>query len=542
MTRLRILLTIALFSCLGPFTPSATGGESPAANPVDSALLDRLVDTLRDMKFFGPQTIPTAPRPVARMVPEWHPAEAVLVSVHSLPAILGSGPGYAQLAGLVGRILPMVDVLILYPEREETLVGELIDRLEKEPGIRNHTTRLSFYPLPGPSMWIRDNGPIFGWTDEGELAAFDFSARPFMDEEEAWSTIPSELAGLEWMQEEAAFKANRRRERLADATPTALKRHLSLRTGRELPMARPPISLQGGDYIVDGNGNIFISQETLFANGGDEATLRAAFRKYVGPFDLHFLFPLPGNTPKHLDMVLKFIDEKTAFIAAPPELPEAPLSPYLRRLSFEIEKALAYNREYLGRHFPGITLIELPLLPLVDEPPARMLNRLRWRIIARVCELNGLDVIQLMNGDDEKPRRREINDAVLDALERDLGRPIKLETVEELQAAALHYLRLDLNTVIETNVPFLTIYRSPVNSSHLVDTDGREKFILPRFKSREGEDPAQIEGLHNLIEARVREARPKAVIEWVEADVAVDLQGGLHCMTVSLPAQPALAK
>ena len=79
----------------------------------------------------------------------------------------------------------------------------------------------------------------------------------------------------------------------------------------------------------------------------------------------------------------------------------------------------------------------------------------------------------------------------------------------------------------------MTLYRG--DAVHLVDALGREKFILPRFDPREGEDPEAIKQLHKLAEKGYRAARPGALIEWVDTDVAADLLGGLHCMMIALP-------
>ena len=536
MKRIQVACICTLFSIACPAAIASGDTATPARPPADDSSVERLVKTLESMAFFGPQTMPTAPRPVENLVPEWHPAAAIIISVQSLPGVLGPDPIYRQYAGLIAHIVPMLNVMVLYPEKEQTLLGELIGRLENEPGIRPYSERLLFFPVAGPTMWIRDIGPQFGRESDGRLTVFDFAARPFMDEAEAWFTIPAELPGVEWEKEVEAFEANRKRERLADATPVGLVRHLRLKTGLDLPLSRPPISLEGGDFIFDGRGNVFISQETLLANGGDQDTLAATFREHVGPVKLHFLFPLPGNTTKHLDMVLKFVDPETVLVAAPPPLDDRPLSPYQRRLRFEIEAVLTYNRQYLASQFPGLKIIEVPILPTVDESPARILNRLRWRILARVCEINGLDVLDLIRRGTPPDRVQETRKRIFEAISRDLGETLELETLEELQTAALHYLRVDINTVIETNVPFQTIYRSPVNSVHLVDALGREKFLLPRFHPREGEDPEALKQLHKLAERAFRSARPGVPVEWVDADVAADLLGGLHCMMIALPA------
>ncbi|MEY3001500.1 MAG: Porphyromonas-type peptidyl-arginine deiminase [Verrucomicrobiota bacterium] len=509
--------------------------EGPPNTRERYSLMRRIVRNLEQKGFFGPQTIPDSSGPVDALIPEWAPASATLLSIHSMPSVLGSPASYNQYATLIGALLPATDVMVFYPEKEETLLGELIERLESEADILAYSDRLSFHAIPGPSIWLRDNGPLFGRDASGNLIGLDFAARPFVEEEEIWYTTPSEIAGVEWEQETSAFVANRTRERIADATPVAMARHLNLKSGSMLALKRPPISLQGGDYIFDGKDNIFVSHETLQANGGDKASFVEAFRRHVFPANVHFLFPLPGSTPKHLDMVVKFIDQNTVLIADPPPPPKEPESAYLRRLRFEIEAVLSFNRKYLEKTFPDLRIVRIPLPPVLDEPPARILNRLRWRIIARVCELNQLNLMALLKDDGDPSTKSAIEESVFAAISQDLNAPNQLASIDELQAAALHYLRMDLNTILETNVPFITLYRSPINSLSVANGDGRETLILPRFAPRDGESPADLQKWHATVESAYRSVRPNATLKWVNADTAAELQGGLHCMAITLP-------
>lgn len=543
MRSLKTLISLTLLGCtfLPAQTPSVTNDESPRTERRSErseryGTTRRLMRNLEERGFFGPQTLPNYPRPAAGLFPEWHPANAVLLSIQSLASVLGISSSYAQYADLIEALLPFVDVMVLYPEKEQTLLGELINRLEKESGILPYQDRLIFQPVPGPTMWLRDNGPIFAHETNGQLVLFDFSARPFIDEEEVWFTTPAEISDVEWQKETAAFIANRTRERIADATPLALLRHLALRKQINPVIKRPPISLQGGDFVTDGEGNVFISFETLQANGGDQEALVTAFQRYVGPVNVHFLFSLPGNTPKHLDMILKFVGPNTAVIAAPP--PAVPNeSSYMRRLRFEIETAIAYNRNYLQQTFPDLQLISIPLLPLVDEQPAQILNRLRWRIIAKVCELNQLNVMDLLGGRGQSAEYPETEERVFAAIQSELGTKNTLSSIEELQAAALHYLKTDIHNVVETNVPFQTVYRSPINTLQIVDTKGRETLILPRFDPREGESRYSMDKWETAVETAYRTARPNASFRWVQVDAAANLQGGLHCMGIVLPSK-----
>lgn len=537
---LSLLLLVLLLSPTVSFTqapdPEARGRGDFERNSRQSGYAHRrMLRNLEERGFFGPQTLPNWPKPVTTVLPDWAPTETALLSMQSIATVLGIESSYRQYADLIAGLISSVEVIILYPEKEQTLLGELMNRLEEEAAILPFQERIRFYPAPGPGMWIRDNGPIFALDENNHLAALDFSARPFVDEDELWYTTPSEIAGVEWEKEKEAFEANRTRERLADALPVALNRHLRLHGKSDILAKRPPISLQGGDFITDGKGNFFISQETVQSNGGDQQALTAAFQRYVAEGQLHVLFPLPGNTPKHLDMVMKFVDENTILLLEAPPAPATAESPYMRRLRFEIESVLAYNRRYMEDQFPNLKIIGIPLLPLVDESPARILNRLRWRIIAKVCELNRLDILVLLNGKITDPQFPQTEEALFAAIAADLGYSTRLETIEDLQTAALHYLKMDIHSILQTNVPFQTIYRSPANAIHLQTPSDRELIILPRFTPREGEHLKTLAKWEKQIEGAYRGARPDAIIKWVNADAAADLQGGLHCMFISFP-------
>ena len=138
--------------------------------------------------------------------------------------------------------------------------------------------------------WTRDFGPIFGLSRHDQLIAID----------NVYRNLNRDL-------EEAAYQENDSFRRFithqGDAMPGDLAVEIEERYEIPVELVRPPIMLDGGDFVHDGRGNVFISTQTLVRNGGNRHTLEELFRHYYGAKKLHVLQALPGATVAHLDMI-----------------------------------------------------------------------------------------------------------------------------------------------------------------------------------------------------------------------------------------------
>ena len=84
-----------------------------------------------------------------------------------------------------------------------------------------------------------------------------------------------------------------------DALPTNLASILGF-----LPVFRPPLWLEGGDLLSDGNGTCFTTTYTVTENGLTPEILGDLLRAYYGCETTHVLSPLVGDVIEHLDMFL----------------------------------------------------------------------------------------------------------------------------------------------------------------------------------------------------------------------------------------------
>ena len=89
-----------------------------------------------------------------------------------------------------------------------------------------------------------------------------------------------------------------------DALPTNLASILGF-----LPVFRPPLWLEGGDLLSDGNGTCFTTTYTVTENGLTDEILGDLLRAYYGCEVTHVLSPMVGDVIEHLDMFFYVADE-----------------------------------------------------------------------------------------------------------------------------------------------------------------------------------------------------------------------------------------
>jgi agmatine/peptidylarginine deiminase len=173
------------------------------------------------------------------------------------------------------------------------------------------SNNIQFVQVPVKTKWVRDYGPIFVRSIDGQIFCLD--ARYNTDRV---SLEDKRLQNLfESIRKNDPQKAEQKQQddRLDDdVSPSFLAERLRQKRGRFLlpnpvNIARPPIDLAGGDFFTDGNGIGFTSTNMLQSNGGDTGLLNLVFKEYFGPNDMVYLHPLPGKTAPHIDMFFKVV-------------------------------------------------------------------------------------------------------------------------------------------------------------------------------------------------------------------------------------------
>lgn len=145
----------------------------------------------------------------------------------------------------------------------------------KQSGVSEQ--QVHFFEFSHDGVWTRDFGP---WT--------------IVDEQ----GLPSFL--------DVIYYPDRRRD---DAVPTLMSRYFNL------PVYRPELEIEGGNFMTDGEGRCFFSSRVLEVNVAlDAEDLSDLFYQYVGCEASLVLEPLYGEGTGHIDMFTKLVGPNTLLL------------------------------------------------------------------------------------------------------------------------------------------------------------------------------------------------------------------------------------
>jgi|GEM_PF-2460115 len=189
----------------------------------------------------------------------------------------------------------------------------------KRAGVSAQQVR--FFEFRNDGVWTRDFGP---WT------VVDAQGLPsFLD---------------------VIYYPNRRRD---DAVPTLMSRHFGV------PVYRPELEIEGGNFMTDGEGRCFFSSRVLEVNVAlDAEELTDLFYQYVGCERALVLEPLYGEGTGHIDMFTKLVGPNTLLLGAYNE-GEDPMNATLLERNLERIERFAEASEW------PLEVIRVPM------PPAR---------------------------------------------------------------------------------------------------------------------------------------------------------------------------
>lgn len=484
--------------------------------------------------FFNLMTRPTEPVDVSRAFTEWDTAQALLVSVPIKQFLQDESVArfYMEYLGIAAKYVPVV---IAHDIADTRYLARFEDLFLKDPNFQGKQDRIHLAPTRSQSFWIRDNGPIFGFDSRGELLVLDTIYRSLEGEIEAFSNTDIDLDSKDLAYDFEAFIDYRQLGRNDDVTPLFLSKFIRQDLQTPCDTVRPPIHLQGGDYITDGVGNVFVSEDTVMANGGQKRQVESILKQYFGASEVHVLNALPGYTAKHLDMLLKLLGPSVMLYA------EAPLvsgtgSVYNRRLSLQVGSAQETNLRYLRKNFPDMKLVGIPTPPLLEDSSEAVLGSIRAQLTVAVCEqvgINYLRYVKLAKGSPElENARRMIGKEITAAA----GRPLDLGKREDLDLACQRFLGSRLDALEQFHIASTTLYRTYANSIVIKTESDGVVLLLPRYKPVEGEQQESFDRYEQQVEAAYRVGYPDAIIHWIDCDVMVRRLGALHCLSMTIPA------
>lgn len=246
------------------------------------------------------------------MPAEWEPHDGCLMVWPARTELWGAQMpsakhDYAAVAAAIARFEP---VIMVCPPGSATEV-----RTACGPGVEA-------LEMPVDDSWARDSGPIFVRNGEtGEFSVMDFRFN-------AW--------GNRWPHEEDAQLAAR------------LAKHFGL------PWVSTSFVLEGGAFLVDGEGTVYVTEQCLLNPNRnpdlDRAEIEAELRKGLGvetviwlPYG-HTLDTGPNGTDGHIDGVAQLAGPGQLLL----ELPSDPDSTEFERARENVE-ALAKQTDARGR-------------------------------------------------------------------------------------------------------------------------------------------------------------------------------------------------
>ena len=200
------------------------------------------------------------------------------------------------------------DILVFSDHEQAQAHAYFLSRIREHPQADSILAKTKFIDSRNLMRWTRDFGPIFGLDRNNQLVGLD----------NVYRNLNRDL-------EEAVYRNTDSFRRFVthqgDAMPADLAADIEQRYDVPVTSVRPPLALEGGDFMHDGRGNVFISTQTLVQNGGNRPALEELFRLYYGAKKMHVLQALPGATVNHLDMIMKFVSDRTVIL---PDFKSAP--------------------------------------------------------------------------------------------------------------------------------------------------------------------------------------------------------------------------
>ena len=464
----------------------------------------------------------TPPIELSRLANEWEPQQALILSISFNEAMedLEIARNFASILDVAHNYL---HIYVFGDQEEHKQYAHFLSLLSNHPRIESILEKTQFVDSRRMLRWSRDFGPIFGFRANGHLVTLDPIYRNMMKplQERALHT------------EEPLDPLRDLFDLHGDALPSEIATTLQTEFDISVDIVRPPVSMDGGDFISDGQGNVFISRQTLVRNGGNRSELDSVFKRYFGAKKLHILEALPGRTVPHLDMIVKILDAETILLPDFQDSPEQAVNPYHADLIRKAHWAIDKNERYLREHFPDHNILKAPMPPILFKSREEIVAEAKQAFVKAYAlekDLVDSDTINLL-----KPSQ-------LVELERQVLTDIKTElptadfsSFKSFDAVLRHYGQLGLEPYIDRYSEPGTRYRSYINSVFLHTGDGKQAFLVPQFTSKDAGENARLKQWEAEVEKAYKSAWPDATVYWINCDSMVSDLGFLHCATVTVP-------
>ncbi|RJP21600.1 MAG: hypothetical protein C4527_23180 [Candidatus Omnitrophota bacterium] len=571
-----ILGVIGLLGCSDPYEQERIKEivEQQSRQPVDEYTLFRA---------------PSYPRKIERVIPEWKPVEALVVGLPYEDAI--ANPALFDFyEAIIKNAIRCTDVILLVDERELIAFQEILYRIQAGELNRylqtGESQRIILLPARLNTKWIRDYGPFFVTDKQHRIFVTDAVYRDVRVANEQTYTFDSSfsapLADVFGNVELGQAESMERNE--DDSAAMYLVYHLNRRHENEVQNIRVPFQLCGGEIFFDGMGDVFLTSESLFINGGHRTDVELLLKYYYGMKNITYLDPLPGDAIKHLDMIFKPVNETTFLVAEYPN-DVTDENPYLHYLHNETRRILDNDAALLQRRFPNRRVVRMPMpaferisklpsyalqltlhlfesggytipAPLTETPERWTLRRFAYFVytLQKIGEYTESDqpaiIFDILKKDDS---RRFVNEeeALLNQLVSKLldDHPDLIQWIiescrENVKNKTSEYAVTEeelsrfmignvFNGAEEEPGNYDYIFRTYLNATYINGASGKI-LLVPGYTGYE-----EMEGTVRQI---YQDLYPDAEIVFINSDEIILQDGTIHCVTLTIPAFSEMEK
>jgi len=464
----------------------------------------------------------TPPVELSRLANEWEPQQALILSV-SFPEAMEDLEIARNFVSVLDAAHPYLDIYVFCEQEKHKEYAHFLSLIHHHPRVEAIMEKTHFIDSRSLLRWARDFGPIFGFGSNNQLVTIDMVYRdPMKSLEEEALQLDEPLDPLRDF-----FNLH------GDAMPAEVAALLEFEYEIPVDIVRPPVSMDGGDFISDGQGNVFVSRQTLVRNGGNRSELESVFVRYFGAKKLHILEALPGRTVPHLDMIVKFLDHETIVLPDFKISKEAPINPYHAGLIRGARSVLDKNERYLRKHFPNHKFLKMPMPPILFKSREEIVRQAKQSFVKVVALDKGIVLAEKINRLTD-PQLVDLEKTVLTTIRKELP-TADLSTPESLDVVLRYYGQLPLDAFIDRYSEPATRYRSYINSVFLHNEEGRQAFLVPQFTSSDAAEGALLKEWESEVESVYRTAWPEANIHWINCDSMVSELGFIHCATLTVP-------
>ncbi len=475
---------------------------------------------------------PTEPVPVSKLIMPWEDTRAVALAIPL--GELKETPALGHLfKDALAALLPRVEVVAYYHRLDRRALGTFWGELESDSRISPYLDRLSLETSEAFSIWMRDFGPQFAIGIEGSLILLDpsvgdpgasrgllFDVKTTEDPIQQHFKMVEELGNLRGLEG-------------SDRIPALMAGMLEAKWNVDTKLSRPPLFLQGGDFLPVSPKSALVSESTLRANGGTSQRFRKTVADYYGVEEIVFLENLPGKTIEHLDFVIQPIRENVILMAEPPRGIDGTRS-YHRMLGRELKGSFTRNESAIRKAFPESEIVKVPMLPPAldsDQDVRRelFLTALQAFVSQERIAMRFDPAAALANWD-----AFEINPRIETKLNTEAG--ISSWRSEAGQERVIEkYLGKPFVELLAAHVEPQINYRSYVNSLYVKTADGGEVVLIPKFQPQDESEKALMAELESEVADAYRLACPEAEQVWIDCTVLTDFMGMIHCFTLTIP-------